>query len=1004
MVTGLAALALLLTTAAWGVVKAATATAPPMNMVLATDRALAAATTLNSVCINSGDRSRLVLHVVVPTEPLGAAVEKAIAPNCEGASVVLWTLGEIEEAVALVRGKPAVWERRELMSVPQGKEGYQADSPNAVPVASAEADPKHTSPFNHVRFYVPEILKAQGVEKVLLLDDDVIVQSDLQFLWDDEQQQNAAASNQKPISASCTHWAINSTTQVPVLDSSLSYLEVPYFGFGAITSRRTLEEATCRRLGSTQCIPPGLFDHLSTVQDTIESQVGPASKEFLPFRVWRSVTWAARRLLGRTVDASAGNFFVAELKHERAWNFGFALVKTSAWAEQRLTDKYELWLEANAKDRIFPSDSLAFGLGLPYLALRGAVQCFEPTPGGERAPREPEVPEKSTSRVRFEQGFGFISWDSMVAAGMSEDQLNSATALHFNGKGKPWDAERCTDRASLSAPEARFALYASMSPELYAAHLEDPGVALDCATRRLYGKTPVDGTGFASYSDAYLWAESFYRIGRSTSSITECVEVCDSLFYGDGVGTLACPKSALELELLQDIYWEPGKFSWTGLYRIDSCPGVDLSTADAATLEACTSWNQCSSGATSFTEWRDGPTNAGEGCAIEEKCVMLRKAIAYDADGRRGASRSEMKDEMLDRACGTGSLDLSSFNSRKGKDDYEWTVAKPESAVCLCENSRPHANFTAALPQLVAQSPGSARMCNPLLKKVHMCATDPSFNWWLSAAIILPLVTTFWSFRLPHEDKAMSSWAASVILLIGLSFTAASHNGDTCGVARDNYVITGAVFSSVGGAYLLFMFILRVRSVGLCQTIRRAATRREVGRRAQAIARRGAGDNLNSIRLVDAKTRQFVENLPASFSSPPSSSGPGRTPGKCPKGHILLDRTGYTENWACDGRKHPGGCARGCTGFGQSAGWGRFRCSMCDYDLCDRCFDRCFEQDSGNPEPTFQAQVVSSDVEMVSFGRGDATVLSAVVVKDESTPVTPPWLRDQDEVPSVTLA
>ena len=36
-------------------------------------------------------------------------------------------------------------------------------------------------------------------------------------------------------------------------------------------------------------------------------------------------------------------------------------------------------LEANARDEIWPSDSLAFGLGLPFLALRGSVECFEDT-------------------------------------------------------------------------------------------------------------------------------------------------------------------------------------------------------------------------------------------------------------------------------------------------------------------------------------------------------------------------------------------------------------------------------------------------------------------------------------------------------------------------------------------------------------------------------------------------------------------------------------------------
>lgn len=42
--------------------------------------------------------------------------------------------------------------------------------------------------------------------------------------------------------------------------------------------------------------------------------------------------------------------------------------------------------------------------------------------------------------------------------------------------------------------------------------------------------------------------------------------------------------------------------------------------------------------------------------------------------------------------------------------------------------------------------------------------------------------------------------------------------------------------------------------------------------------------------------------------------------------------------WCCDGKKEQGGCRRGCTGFGQTTGWQRFRCTIgCDYDLCDQC-------------------------------------------------------------------
>ena len=49
-------------------------------------------------------------------------------------------------------------------------------------------------------------------------------------------------------------------------------------------------------------------------------------------------------------------------------------------------------------------------------------------------------------------------------------------------------------------------------------------------------------------------------------------------------------------------------------------------------------------------------------------------------------------------------------------------------------------------------------------------------------------------------------------------------------------------------------------------------------------------------------------------------------------------RRDYRDNgWSCDGKNEALGCLRGCTGFSQSKGWKRYRCSACDYDLCGKC-------------------------------------------------------------------
>ena len=51
-------------------------------------------------------------------------------------------------------------------------------------------------------------------------------------------------------------------------------------------------------------------------------------------------------------------------------------IDLGAWRKKNLTESYTWWLAKNAEHRIFPEDSLAYGLGLPYLSFAGHVQCW----------------------------------------------------------------------------------------------------------------------------------------------------------------------------------------------------------------------------------------------------------------------------------------------------------------------------------------------------------------------------------------------------------------------------------------------------------------------------------------------------------------------------------------------------------------------------------------------------------------------------------------------------
>mmetsp|Transcript_20713 Transcript_20713/g.51814 ORF Transcript_20713/g.51814 Transcript_20713/m.51814 type:complete len:397 (+) Transcript_20713:1185-2375(+) len=57
---------------------------------------------------------------------------------------------------------------------------------------------------------------------------------------------------------------------------------------------------------------------------------------------------------------------------------------------------------------------------------------------------------------------------------------------------------------------------------------------------------------------------------------------------------------------------------------------------------------------------------------------------------------------------------------------------------------------------------------------------------------------------------------------------------------------------------------------------------------------------------------------------------------------MALGRT-RDNGWSCDGRAFRGGCKSGITGRNQSYGVNRWRCEICDYDLCEQCYWLCCE-------------------------------------------------------------
>ena len=70
-----------------------------VEVFLASDRVIAAAATLNSVCDSATEPSGLRLHVVAPSMAEAAALEDATTHACGEASFVAWGLPELEAAI-----------------------------------------------------------------------------------------------------------------------------------------------------------------------------------------------------------------------------------------------------------------------------------------------------------------------------------------------------------------------------------------------------------------------------------------------------------------------------------------------------------------------------------------------------------------------------------------------------------------------------------------------------------------------------------------------------------------------------------------------------------------------------------------------------------------------------------------------------------------------------------------------------------------------------------------
>ena len=248
-------------------------------------------------------------------------------------------------------------------------------------------DSMHYTRFNLMRFYLAHLSMFSEVESILFVDDDVILQKDIAtlakakipedivivgqcdgFSWQDDCHKYESFTRG-------SNWKEN---------SAALYL-----------SEKDSDDQPVCEYAEGKCGPP-LAVYTKTIEDLSADQ------------------------RGTKID------FVKQ----PVWNFGLVYMNLKAWRDQDVTTAYQWWLDKNEELHIYPEDSLAFGLGIPYLALADKVACWN---------------DFLSDPTR--DGLGYITMADFMVQGVDdiEKYLADAVFLHYSGRRKPWSVSASKD-------------------------------------------------------------------------------------------------------------------------------------------------------------------------------------------------------------------------------------------------------------------------------------------------------------------------------------------------------------------------------------------------------------------------------------------------------------------------------------------------------------------------------------------------------------------------------
>mmetsp|Transcript_12545 Transcript_12545/g.18770 ORF Transcript_12545/g.18770 Transcript_12545/m.18770 type:complete len:423 (-) Transcript_12545:234-1502(-) len=209
------------------------------------------------------------------------------------------------------------------LNIPPGMDGKWG-------VETPYTNDKHSSPMNLLRFYLPFFPSLQSVDRLIFMDDDLVITKDIKHLW------NLNFQPEKTFLTGCQHWAWKGPNKY-TSSIDMTVKETGYIG-----------------AHSTICDEGKVSSEVSCTRSDLESDLNHAS-----------------------LIISPDSPFAAHPLERRAFNQGFNMIDTREWKEQKITRKFENWVTASYTMKLFRPNALAFGLGLSYFAVGDSFQCYD---------------------------------------------------------------------------------------------------------------------------------------------------------------------------------------------------------------------------------------------------------------------------------------------------------------------------------------------------------------------------------------------------------------------------------------------------------------------------------------------------------------------------------------------------------------------------------------------------------------------------------------------------